>query len=66
MLIKANQKHHLSLPVKSATLVATVTGSGGAKTSFSVTDDGLGLGMAGLFGSHGSGSFSNVLIRSVT
>ncbi|KAJ6124951.1 hypothetical protein N7471_012268 [Penicillium samsonianum] len=63
--IKANQKYHLSLSVKSATLVATVTGSGGAKTSFSVVDDGLGRGMAGLFGSYGSGGFSNVQIKRV-
>ncbi|KAJ5192060.1 hypothetical protein N7449_008202 [Penicillium cf. viridicatum] len=64
--IKANQKYHLSLSVKSTTIVATVTGSGGAKTSFSIIDDGLGRGMAGLFGSYGSGGFSNVQIKSVT
>jgi hypothetical protein len=64
--IKAHQKYHLSLSVKSATLVATVAGSGGAKTSFSATDDDLGRGMAGLFGSYGSGGFSNVQIKRVT
>ncbi|KAE8363254.1 hypothetical protein BDV27DRAFT_159008 [Aspergillus caelatus] len=62
--IQANQKYHLSLSVKSATISATVTGSGGAKTNLSVTDDSLGRGMAGLFGSYGSGGFSNIQIQS--
>lgn len=62
--IQASQKYHLSLSVKSTTRFATVTGSGGAKTNLSVTDNGLGRGMAGLFGSYGSGGFSNVQIQS--
>ncbi|KAJ5114170.1 hypothetical protein N7456_002704 [Penicillium angulare] len=62
--IKVNQKYPVSLSVKSATLFATVIGDGGVKTNLSVTDDGLGRGMAGLFGSYGSGGFSNVQIQS--
>lgn len=62
--IQANQKYHLSLSVKSDTLLATVTGSSGAKTNLRFTDGGLGRGMAGLFGSYGSGGFSNVQIQS--
>ncbi|KAE8315219.1 hypothetical protein BDV41DRAFT_574918 [Aspergillus transmontanensis] len=61
--IKVNQTYHLSLSVKSATLFATVTGSGEAKTNLSVADNVLGRGLAGLFGSYGSGGFSNVQIQ---
>lgn len=63
--IKTNQRYHLSLSVKAASIFATVTGTGGVNTSVSVTDDRLGRGMAGLFGSYGSGGFSNVQIRSI-
>ena len=62
--IKVNQTYRMSLSVKSASLFATVTRGGGAMTNLSVTDNVLGRGLAGLFGSYGCGGFSNVQIQS--
>lgn len=61
--ITVHKKYHKSLSVKSTTLVATVTGSGGAKTSFTFTDDRLRRGMAGVFGIYSSGGSSNFQIK---
>ncbi|OQD75679.1 hypothetical protein PENDEC_c006G00231 [Penicillium decumbens] len=64
--VKANQQYHLSLSVNATTLVATLTDSGNTNTTFTVTNDGLLRGAAGLYGRYGSGSFSNVQITSLS
>ncbi|KAF7175521.1 hypothetical protein CNMCM7691_008622 [Aspergillus felis] len=64
--VKANQQYQLSLSVKSTSLVATLTGSGGAKTTLNVTNNGLLRGATGLYGGYGSGGFSNVQIKDLS
>jgi hypothetical protein len=63
--VKTNQSHHLSLSVHSTTLVVKLTDGNGTSTSLNVNDGGLLRGAAGLYGSYGSGYFSNVHIKSL-
>lgn len=65
--IQANKLYHLSFAVQSTNLTVTLTGDqGGSSTTFTSIDDSLKQGMAGLFGSYGSGGFKNVQITSLT
>ncbi|KAJ5224942.1 hypothetical protein N7468_006167 [Penicillium chermesinum] len=64
--VMASQQYHLSLSVQSANLVATLTGSNGATTTVTVTNSDLLRGAAGLYGSYGSGGFSNVQIKDLS
>ncbi|KAJ5267272.1 hypothetical protein N7478_010080 [Penicillium angulare] len=63
--VEANQEYHLSLSATSNKLVATLTGSGGKKTTLNATDGGLLRGAAGLYGAEGSGGFRNVHITAL-
>lgn len=64
--IQANKSYHLSFAIQSTNLTVTLIDDSGSKTTFTSNDDGLKRGMAGLFGSYGSGGFKNVQIVSLT
>lgn len=63
--VKTNQNYHLSLSVHSTTLVVKLTDSKGTNTTLNVNDGKLLRGVAGLYGSYGSGHFSNVQIKNL-
>ncbi|KAJ5272915.1 hypothetical protein N7478_008040 [Penicillium angulare] len=63
--VKVNQIYRLSLSVKGTSLVGTLSDGDGGNTTVSVSNDGLLRGAAGLYGSYGSGGFSNVQITSL-
>ncbi|KAJ5087247.1 hypothetical protein N7456_010863 [Penicillium angulare] len=63
--VQINQKYHLSLSVKGTSLVTTLTDGDGGNTTVSVTNGSLLRGAAGLYGSYGSGGFSNLQITSL-
>ncbi|OGE52608.1 hypothetical protein PENARI_c010G00078 [Penicillium arizonense] len=62
--IKGNKSYHLSLSVRSTNITVTLSEDGRAKTTVTASDDGLKSGLAGLYGSYGSGGFKNVQISS--
>jgi hypothetical protein len=63
--IIANKSYHLSLSVRSTNITVTLSEDGKAKTTVTTSDNGLKSGLAGLYGSYGSGGFKNVQISSL-